>query len=74
MLYQINQLSIKRMNELHGKEPYYPMLPNGELDVEGYKLKREEERMRLEAERKAYEKSFGGRLEKILTFLGSLMN
>lgn len=62
-----------------GKEPYYPMLPNGELDIEALKLKREkeekerhEEQMRLEAERKAYEKSFGGRLEKFLTFLWSL--
>lgn len=71
---------LNMLDKEDGKEPYYPMLPNGELDIEALKLKREkeekerhEEQMRLEAERKAYEKSFGGRLEKFLTFLGSLI-
>lgn len=69
---------INKCKELYNKEPYYPMLPNGELDVEAFKLKLEEEekerhekQMRLEAEIKAYEKSFKGRLEKFLTFLHS---
>lgn len=49
--------------ELHCKKPYYPMLPNGELDVEALKLKHEKEekerheaQLKYEAEMKEKEK------------------
>ena len=65
------------------RKPYYPMLPNGELDVEAFKLKlekenkkhqeelrkaREREKERAEEEvRIAYANSFLGKLDKFLT-------
>lgn len=64
------------LDKENGKEPYYPMLPNGELDVEAYKLKlkkkkiecyeaqmREEER---EAEERAYKNTIFGKLDRFL--------